>query len=371
MDIFLGAAGAICPLGNNLKDIFKEMATGNTGIRQVDDPFGLGGREFLGMIPEDLIFENESTKLRSMIASSMAETLNGLKDPSILSSKDTRVILCTTKGEVDKLENEGADHAQLYRLSNFLKEKYHLSHTPLIVSSACISGLLGVINAARLIRQGKAEQVVVIGADLVTKFTLSGFISFYATASSPSKPYDKSRDGINLGEAAASVIVGRDSSIFTKISGKYLGGASANDANHISGPSRTGEGLVRSIEKAFAEAGKPADKIDFISAHGTATAFNDEMEAIAFDRLAMNDIPLNSMKGYFGHTLGAAGLLESLLGLESLKNDTLLQSLGFVNAGVSKKVNVLRNNLEGNFKSMLKTSSGFGGSNAAAIFETV
>ncbi len=371
MEIYLGAASAICPVGNTLEAIYNEMVLGKTGIKNMPDAFGLGKGEFLGIVPEKLITVKESTKLRGLICSSIQQTINGLHDPSIIQGAETRLILCSTKGEVDKLETEGTEAAHLYNLSAFLQEKYKLAHKPSIISSACISSLLGVINAARLIQSGVAKHVVVIGADLVTRFTLSGFISFYATATTPSKPYDKSRDGINLGEAAASAVISSDKSIFVSPLGKYLGGASANDANHISGPSRTGEGLFRSINKAFDESQLDSGEIDFISAHGTATAFNDEMEAIAFDRLGMNDIPLNSMKGYFGHTLGAAGLLESIIGLESLKNKQLIKSLGFENAGVSKRINVLSQNQKGKFKTMLKTSSGFGGSNAAAIFEVI
>lgn len=371
MEIYLGAASAICPLGNTLEGIFGKMALGKTGIKKVPDAFNLGKEEFLGVIPEKLITAKESTKLRGMICTSLQQTINGLADTSIIESTDTRVIICTTKGEIDKLETTETEAAQLYSLSTFLQEKYNLAHKPSIISSACVSGLLGIINGARLIKTDVAKHVIVVGADLVTKFTLSGFISFYATATTPSKPYDKSRDGINLGEAAATAILSSDKSIFVSLLGKYLGGASANDANHISGPSRTGEGLYRSINKALEQSKLSSSGIDFISAHGTATAFNDEMEAIAFDRLGMNHVPLNSMKGYFGHTLGAAGLLETLIGLESQKNKLLLKSLGFENNGVSKRINVLAQNHKGKFKTMLKTSSGFGGSNAAAIFEVV
>ncbi len=371
MELYLGAASAICPLGNTLEGIFKEMALGNTGIKKMPDAFGLGKEEFAGIIPDELITEKESTRLRGMLCTSINSTINGLKDSATINAESTRVILCTTKGEIDKLETEGAEAAQLYNLSTFLQNKYSLAYRPIVISSACVSGLLGVINAAKMIRSGIAENVLVIGADLVTKFTLSGFISFYATATTPSKPYDKNRDGINLGEAAASVVISSNADIYKDVLGKYLGGASANDANHISGPSRTGEGLYRSINSAFEESKLSADEIDFISAHGTATAFNDEMEAIAFNRLEMNNVPLNSMKGYFGHTLGAAGLLESLIGLQSLKSKLLLKSYGFENAGVSKPIKVLTENQKGRFKTMLKTSSGFGGSNAAAIFEVV
>lgn len=371
MDIYLGAPGAVCPLGNRLSIIFEKMAGGRTGIQKVEDAFGLGRDEFLGIVDDQLITDKEDTKLRSMISTSLAETIEGLADPAILKNERTRVILCTTKGEIDKIENQDLDGAHLFKLAQWLKIRYDLAHAPIVISSACVSGLLGIINAKRMVTQGVADQVLVIGADLVTRFTLSGFISFYATASTPSKPYDKSRDGINLGEAAASVVVSAGNAIFKDTFAKYLGGASANDANHISGPSRTGEGLYRSVNRAMEETKLQPTDLDFISAHGTATAFNDEMEAIAFDRLGMNDIPLNSMKGYFGHTLGAAGLLESIIGIKTLQEQTLVQSLGFANAGVSKRISVLNQNHKGKFKTMLKTSSGFGGSNAAAIFQAL
>lgn len=371
MDVFIGATSAICPLGNDPQDIFLAMAQGKTGIKGVENAFDLGKEEFLGIVPDEHLTHKENTKLRSMISSSLNQSLEKLKDPKRIKSPQSRVILCTTKGEIEKLENQDLEGAQLYQLSTFLKDKYELAHTPSIVSSACISGLLGIINAARLIKAGAADQVFVVGVDRVTPFTLSGFISFYATATTPSKPYDKSRDGINLGEAAASVVLSKDSTIYKEVLAKYLGGGSANDANHISGPSRTGEGLYRSVKNALDEAEIDSTELHFVSAHGTATAFNDEMEAIALDRLGMNDIPVNSMKGYFGHTLGAAGLLESIVGLQSLRNGKLLKSLGYENSGVSKKISVLKENKEGSFSTMLKTSSGFGGSNAAAIFEII
>src|SRR5690606_27897990 len=126
------------------------------------------------------------------------------------------------------------------------------------------------------------------------------------------------RSGINIGEAVATAFVTKDKGRLAEEAVAILGEASCNDANHISGPSRTGEGLYRSIRSALKQSTLETSEIDYISAHGTATLFNDEMEAVAFDRLGMGTIPLNSLKGYFGHTLGASGLLETLVGLHSL-----------------------------------------------------
>ena len=369
MKVFLGASGAVNPLGNTLPEIFSEMQTGKTGIKRSENAFGLGSDEYLGVIDEKLLPQNGEDKIYRMLESTLLQTVVQLSKPETLRSKSTRLIVCSTKGNIDQLEQGNSEGTHLHLLGKYIKQKFDFSTEPLVISAACISGLLGIINGARMIQQGLADHVVVAGVDLVTKFTLSGFVSFYATASGVSQPYDDKRDGINLGEASASVVLSNDKSIFNTANATYLGGATANDANHISGPSRTGEGLYRSIIHAINDASSDANSIDYISAHGTATSFNDEMESIAFSRAGLSTVPLNSFKGYFGHTLGAAGLIETLIGIESLRQNILLKSYGFDTPGTSENINVLSQNLDGNYKRMLKTASGFGGSNAAAIFQ--
>ena len=152
---------------------------------------------------------------------------------------------------------------------------------------------------------------------------------------------------------------------------EILGEASSNDANHISGPSRTGEGLYRSILSAFKEAKVGSRDIDYISAHGTATNFNDEMEAIALNRLGLDTVPLNSLKGYFGHTLGGSGLLETIVGMHSLYHNTLYASKGFTELGVSLPLNIITATTSKDLNCFLKTASGFGGCNTAAVFKKV
>jgi 3-oxoacyl-[acyl-carrier-protein] synthase-1 len=152
---------------------------------------------------------------------------------------------------------------------------------------------------------------------------------------------------------------------------KVIGDGAINDANHISGPSRTGEGLFRSIESAFKEANIDKAKIDYISAHGTATLFNDEMEAIAFNRLGLQNVPVNRLKGYYGHTLGASGLLETVIAIASARQNQLIESKGYNESGVSQSINIIETNKESEIKYFLKTASGFGGCNTAVLFEKV
>ena len=234
-----------------------------------------------------------------------------------------------------------------------------------------MSGVLAVAIAKRYIRQGTFDNVFIVSGDIVTEFILSGFNSFQALSAAPCKPYCKNRTGINIGEVAASALVTNSSESLAKEAVLIEGDGSCNDANHISGPSRTGEGLYRSIQSAMKEAGVQSGDIDYLSAHGTATPYNDEMEAIAFNRSGLQEVPVNSLKGYFGHTLGASGLLETIVGMHSLHRNTLFASLGYETSGVSKPIAVIEKTEQRELNRFLKTASGFGGCNTAVIFRKI
>jgi len=282
-------------------------------------------------------------------------------------------LLSTTKVNISELStsNELPESAYLQNLAKKIAAFFNFKTEPIVISNACVSGILAVATAKRLIEANLYDDAYVIAGDEFSEFVFSGFSSFQALSDKPCKPYDSARNGLNLGEATAAVYITSDKSLAKKGDVKIIGDGAINDANHISGPSRTGEGLVRSIESAFKESGIQASQIDFISAHGTATIYNDEMEAIAFNRLGMKNIPLNSMKGFYGHTLGASGLLETVIGIESARKNRLYVSLGFDEIGVSESVNIIAENQDSDIKYFLKTASGFGGCNTAVIFEKI
>ncbi len=366
MDVFAGATAAICPLGDNLEVIFEQMCFGKSGIKTSENCFDLPGDHSLAIMPPG--YESPMSKLKTMLCRSIDDSLLKLTQPKLLTDSNTQVVICSTKGEINKLSTKNSNEAGLYTLGNFVKNHYKLAHTPLIISNACVSGISGIINGARSLKSKQAQNVLVIGADLVSKFTLSGFLSFFATDEQVCRPYDSDRKGINLGEAAACIWMSSNAGIFKKATAKYLGGACVNDANHISGPSRTGEGLYRATKLTLQEANLQPQSIDYINAHGTATQYNDEMEAIAFNRLQLQNTPLNSFKAYLGHTLGAAGLIESAIALKCMENNTLLTSLGFKKQGTSQSLEVITQTRSRDIQTILKTGSGFGGTNAAVIF---
>lgn len=311
------------------------------------------------------------TRLEQMMILSLSKTI---KASGVEITDRVGLIIATTKGNIDVLDTTNPfpkERAYLNELGQQVADFFGFQHKPIVVSNACVSGILAVAVAKRYISQGVYDHVCIVGGDVVTEFILSGFNSFQAMSDTVCKPYCKSRKGINIGEVSASILVTSNEKYINAEAVEILGEGSCNDANHISGPSRTGEGLYRSIESAFKQANMTSKDIDYISAHGTATNYNDEMEAIAFNRHELNIVPLNSLKGYFGHTLGASGLLETIIGIHSLKNNTLYASLGFEELGVSEQINVITKTTKNNLDTFLKTASGFGGCNTAVIFQSI
>jgi 3-oxoacyl-[acyl-carrier-protein] synthase-1 len=269
----------------------------------------------------------------------------------------------------DKRNHFDKDRETLWRLGQVIAGHFKNPNQPIVLSNACISGVLALNVASMLIDENKFDHVIVYGSDIVSRFVVSGFMSFLSLSPKACKPFDEARDGLSLGEAASTVILSKEATGKNDI--KYLGGASANDANHISGPSRTGEGSYMAMQKAIKEAGILSKQIDHISAHGTATPYNDEMESIAIDRLQMNEVPVNSLKGYFGHTLGAAGLVETAMLLQEMRKNTMLKTAGFNKPGVSRQINIVSETIQTELQTCLKMASGFGGSNAALIIQKV
>ena len=286
-------------------------------------------------------------------------------------SEETAFILSTTKGNISLLKNQETlpESVFLSNLAQKTADFFGFQTNPIVVSNACVSGVMAISVAKNMIQAGKYKNAFVIAGDEISEFVISGFNSFQAIGTEICKPYDKNRDGINIGEAAAAVYITSKQDENENFSFKILGDSAINDANHISGPSRTGDGLFASINNAMTEAQVSAEKIDFISAHGTATIYNDEMEAIAFNRMNLQNIPLNSLKAYYGHCLGASGLLESIISMESALNKTLIPSKNFEEIGTSQPLNIIRENQSAEIKYILKTASGFGGCNAAIVLE--
>ncbi|MBK8601138.1 MAG: beta-ketoacyl synthase [Flavobacterium sp.] len=371
--VFITQTNCITPLGLDVVTNVKNIKNGCTGIQKHND-FSLLKSPFYAAILNDAILDEAFAKIKQFdsytkLEKMMILALHPIVDRVKVNNR-TAFILSTTKGNITSLENQNStiEAAQLSTLAKKVAGFFDFKTEPIVVSNACVSGVLAIAVAKRLIQSDLYDNVFVVAGDLVSKFVLSGFNSFQAMSDLPCQPYSVNRTGVNLGEATAAVLITSDEEN-AKV--QIVGDGSINDANHISGPSRTGEGLVLSIQYAMNEANVSPEKIDYISAHGTATSFNDEMESIAFNRLGFQDVPINSLKGYYGHTLGTSGLLETVIGIESMLQNTLFVSHGFDEMGVSEPINIIQKNEEKNIEFFLKTASGFGGCNTAVIFKKV
>lgn len=377
--IYLSYNNIVSSLGFDSFSVVDAVAKEQSGIALVDDktifqsPFygSMIESEKLNISSNQLHLDNQYTRLEKMMIVSLDTTI---KASNIELNENVGLIISTTKGNIDALEATSKfpkERVYLAELGKVIKKYFGFKNEAIVVSNACVSGLLAISVAKRYIQQGIYKNVFIASGDLVSEFVISGFNSFQALSNAPCKPYSISRSGINLGEVAASLLVTSDKNNLAKESVELLEEASCNDANHISGPSRTGEGLYRCILKIMEKASLSKIDIDYISAHGTATPFNDEMEAVALYRLGLYEVPMNSLKGYFGHTLGASGLLETIVGMHSLHRNTLFASVGFDTLGVSKPINVIKKTTHKNLNIFLKTASGFGGCNTAALFKKV
>lgn len=375
--VYVIADNLTTPLGWSTPQNLEALKAGHSGIDRhvlpdyLPEPFYaslFSAQQQLEL--QGYIRGSQYTFFEKLLIHSIQTATEGIID---LSSQDTGLILSTTKGNISLLETATADAALKKRMSlpesgrrvaAALRCKTH----PVIVSHACISGLVAIITGMHMIQRGLYRNIVVAGADIITQFVLSGFQSFHAISNEPCRPFDAARKGINLGEACGCIVL----SVNKPAEGAAIqvtGGAVSNDANHISGPSRTGAELQQAIASAIAEAGISKETIDFISAHGTATLYNDEMEAKAINLCGLQDVPLNSLKGYYGHTLGAAGVIEVIACVHSLKDNIILPSLGYQQPGTTQHVKVNSILQSGNYNTCLKTASGFGGCNAALIIQ--
>jgi len=242
---------------------------------------------------------------------------------------DAKLLLATTKGEIDLLEQsifeQQGDAAEAI-VTRLLRKVSGLTGTKgagLVISAACTSSAAAVAQAAAMIRNDHADCVLVVACDSVTEFIFSGFSSLMALDREPARPFDKHRAGLNVGEAAAFALLmsgERAARENRPVLGTLAGWGLSDDANHMTGPSRESEGLILAISKALVSAGIGSDGVGVISAHGTGTLYNDQMEMRAF-RAVFKDAarPVYSIKGGIGHTMGAAGLVEMIIALRALQ----------------------------------------------------
>ena len=416
-EVAIAAGGAVTALGLGVEKIAEAVRTNSTGLRECPRLAGKGYQSTVaGFVPDAVwrhLQERDPAHADApaflLAGAALHEALEGLRwkearsaglrpgpdahqpsfapgcKPSLRQpQKDLfasipparrGLVLSTTKAEIGVLERTARQEtcsAPVQRhlfpalLAADLASAHDLAGPVQCVSAACISGVLAIQQGAILILEDKADVVLVVGVDLLSDFVLCGFTTLKSLETNGCRPFDLERKGLSLGEGAGALALARRDAL----PGPAIvvsGWGSSNDANHLTGPSRDGSGLALAMNRALHAAGIAPAAIDFVHAHGTGTPFNDAMEGMAL-RLVFGERvpPFCSSKGLLGHTLGAAGVLETLVCLTAARQQLLPGTPGLRTPDPAVPDSVLQVPRPAkSLRHMLKVNAGFGGTNAA------
>ncbi|SEK27605.1 3-oxoacyl-[acyl-carrier-protein] synthase-1 [Aquimarina amphilecti] len=254
-------------------------------------------------------------------------------------------------------------------ISNYLGINGYVS----TISTACSSAANAIMLGARMIKAGKIDRMIVGGTDALSKFTINGFGTLMILSDSECTPFDDNRKGLNLGEAAAFLVLESDAVVEKenkKVLGRVAGWANANDAYHQTASSSDGEGAFLAMNEALRIADITADDIDYVNAHGTATPNNDLSEGVAMTRIFGEEkAPVfSSTKAFTGHTLAAAGSVEAVYSLLSLRENLIFPNLNFKSKMKEFSLVPQTELVSKEIKTILSNSFGFGGNCSTLIF---
>lgn len=293
--------------------------------------------------------------------------------------QDALCLLATTLGEVEYLERsvlgagDDAEESCPSRLLSKIEKMLGSVNPGMVVSAACVSSSIAIVEGAGRIIDGEQDVVLVIACDGVSEFLYAGFSSLLALDPGKASPFDREREGLSIGEAAGYVLLMSEERALRdgrKILGEVAGWGINNDANHMTGPSRDGAGLAKAIKHSLVHAKIEKEKVISISAHGTGTVYNDAMEMKAFKKVfGQRPVPVYSMKGGIGHTMAAAGLIEAVIALKSLEEQKIPPTVGLNRVDEEAKGWVSGESRKTSGDYALSTNSGFGGVNAALLLK--
>ena len=366
--IHVAGRGACTPLGVGTQGFLEAIFEGQSALRAFER---LAGTECLTTVAAEMsgdVLEQAGGEGGLAFHLAHNAAIEALAEGGEPDRSRLGLVLSTTKGELGGVWGPGEGLGNPGLLADRLARSLEIGGARAAVSCACASGLASIALASRWIARGSAERVLVVGTDALSPFILRGFSSLLALDSGPCRPFDAKRRGLSLGEAGGALLLSGDPT--ESLGQRVVAWGESNDANHITGPSRDGEGLCLAASRALRRAGLEPASLDYIHLHGTGTVYNDTMESAALARLFGGPTaPASGTKRQTGHTLGAAGLIESLVALEALRRRVAPANVGLEESGVHADLTLLRESSalpEHAFA--LKLAAGFGGINAAVVF---
>jgi 3-oxoacyl-[acyl-carrier-protein] synthase I len=377
--VAIAGCGVISAAGNGTAALLEALRN-NTSCLRPNDRFTSPRFQssIVGTAPIDATTDNPAHQLaRLALHEAVAQFHTSPLAPHI-SPDRLGLVLSTTKANIEALERladgrpcsaAAQRHLQADLLAADLATEFNARGPVQNISNACVSGLVALMQGAKLVQRGAADAVLVVGVDHLSAFVVGGFTALKAIDPEGCRPFDQNRRGLSPGEAGAAVILVRGD-LTPPNSITIRGWGSSNDANHMTGPSRDGAGLAQAIRAALKIARLDTTQIDYVNVHGTGTPYNDAMESAALRTVFGENIPpLSGIKGMLGHTLGAAGVVETIACVLALENQFILGTPRLETLADGLPNSVLKTPQAAALKRVLKLNTGFGGVNGALILE--
>lgn len=371
-NVYVLNSAVITALGNSLNENWQRLLNSESAIKKISR-FSTDKLEYhYAACIEDLDSANCNNK--------MVELINRILPQIKPVPKDTVVMWTGIKNNAEFVEklSQNIDSDFLHfpnEYHSYICNQLEIENKGYSINAACASSTVGLALGAMMVEQGECSSVLVCGADIVSRFTFMGFSALRALSPSLCRPFDKNRDGLLLGDGAGAILLGNESiareyDYSTTI--KLIGCGISNDATHITAPAKDGCGLFEAVLAALKSARLSMDSIEAFCAHGTGTIYNDEMEMTVIDKIFGDRyLPVFSIKGAIGHTLGAAGAIESAISIKALKEKIIPPTVNLVIADDKARYRLSNQPQQINGNNILTTNSGFGGINCALIFQSV
>jgi 3-oxoacyl-(acyl-carrier-protein) synthase len=386
--------GIISAIGNSVEENFISLVNNKGGITTIENISTVHAavikvgeiKKTNQQLADELQLSSDNNFSRTAMLGAIAAT-QAVQNAGITSINDckTGLISATSVGGMDMTEKHYYDYFENAALTKYISshdcgdvahkiaDELGLEGMVTTISTACSSAANAIMLGARLIKAGKLDRVIVGGTDALAKFTINGFKTLMILSETDNMPFDNNRKGLNLGEAAAFLVLESDEIVKKdnkKVLARISGYGNANDAFHQTASSENGDGAFLAMEKAFAVAGLKPEQIDYINVHGTATPNNDLSEGRALVRIFGEEkVPdFSSTKPYTGHTLAAAAAIEAVYSVLAIQNNVVFPNLNFKTP--MEEFNLMPQTAlkHKKIEHVLSNSFGFGGNCSTLIF---